>query len=111
MGLFDWLPFYRNKSPSSSFDFDDIFIDFQKAYLKALAIDKSAEYVARIFSKAEFLFLKNGETAASPWSYLLNVKPNSDDSAARFWQQVIYRLIVNNEVLIVLSDDNQLLIC
>lgn len=110
MGLFDWLPFYRNKSPATSFDFDDLFLDFQQAYLKALAIDKSAEYVARIFSKAEFLFLKNGETEASPWAYLLNVKPNSDDSAARFWQQVIYRLIVHNEVLIVLSDDDQLLI-
>ncbi|CQR24586.1 HK97 family phage portal protein [Streptococcus varani] len=112
MGLLEWLPFYRNKSPASSleFDIDDLFIDFQKAYLKTLAIDKSAEFVARIFSKAEFLFLKNGEVSDNSWSYLLNVKPNKDDVAARFWQKVIYRLIVHNEVLLVLSDDNQLLI-
>lgn len=110
MGFFDWLPFY-NKSPAvSSFDFDDLFIEFQKLYLKSLAIDKSAEFVARIFSKAEFLFLKNGDLVDSQWSYILNVKPNKDDSASRFWQKAIYKLIVENEVLIVLSDDNQLLI-
>ncbi|HFU4116325.1 TPA: phage portal protein [Streptococcus suis] len=109
MGLFDWLPFYRNKSPATNFDFEDLFLDYQQAFLKTLAIDKSAEFVARIFSKAEFSFVKHGTAYASPWEYLLNVRPNMDDSASQFWQKVLYRLMVHNEVLIVLSDDDQLL--
>lgn len=86
-----------------------MFEDFNKAYLKTLAIDKSAEFVARIFSKAEFSFVKHGTAYASSWEYLLNVRPNMDDSASQFWQKVLYRLLVHNEILIVLSDDNQLL--
>ncbi|WP_368289946.1 phage portal protein, partial [Enterococcus avium] len=35
---------------------------------------------------------------------------NLDQSASSFWQQVVYKLITENEVLIVLSDDDQLLI-
>lgn len=110
MGFWDWLPFYRNKSPAVSSDFLDLFSEVQKVYMKALAINKSAEYVARIFSKAEFLFLRDGELATSAWSYLLNVRPNLDEVATRFWQRVIHQLIVRNEVLIVKSDDDQLLV-
>ncbi|HEM3878452.1 TPA: phage portal protein [Streptococcus suis] len=109
MGLFDWFPF-RNKSPASGIDVDDLFVDYQKIYLKLLAIDKSAEFVSRIFSKAEFHFLKADKLVDSPWSYLLNVKPNLNEEASRFWQRAIYQLIVKNEVLIFLSDDDQLLI-
>ena len=101
----------RNNSPTVDLeDFSVLFEEFNKAYLKTLAIDKSAEFVARIFSKAEFSFVKNGKVFASPWEYLLNVRPNSDDSASQFWQKALYRLLVHNEVLIVLSDDDQLLI-
>lgn len=109
MGLLDFF-MSRNKSPTVDLeDFTVLFEDFNKAYLKTLAIDKSAEFVARIFSKAEFSFVKHGTAYASPWEYLLNVRPNMDDSASQFWQKVLYRLLVHNEILIVLSDDNQLL--
>lgn len=108
MRLWNWFTF-RNKSPALD-NFDDLMESVQKAYLKALAVDKLAELMARLFSKAEFRFLKDGERVASSWSYLVNVRPNLAEGAARFWQRVIYRLIVDNEVLIVLSDDDQLLL-
>ncbi|MEJ4972468.1 phage portal protein, partial [Enterococcus faecium] len=40
----------------------------------------------------------------------LNVRPNSDMSAATFWQKFFYRLLDDNEVLVIFTDDNQLLI-
>ncbi|CXF35853.1 HK97 family phage portal protein [Streptococcus pneumoniae] len=46
----------------------------------------------------------------SDWDYILNVRPNKNESASEFWQKVIYRLLTKNEVLIVLSDDKQLLV-
>lgn len=100
----------RNKSPDPSFDLDDIFGDLQTVYLKSLAIDKSAEFLARIFSESKFRYQKDNEEIKNDWSYILNVRPNTDDSASRFWQRFIYQLVTNNEVLVVLSDDNQLLI-
>lgn len=46
----------------------------------------------------------------SDWDYILNVRPNSDMSAATFWQKFFYRLLDDNEVLVIFTDDNQLLI-
>lgn len=101
---------WRNKSPDPSYDFDGLFEELQTVYLKSLAIDKSAEFLARIFSDSQFRYQKDNEEIKNSWSYILNVRPNTDDSASRFWQRVIYQLITKNEVLIVLSDDDQLLI-
>lgn len=36
--------------------------------------------------------------------YKLNVKPNTDMSSDTFWQHVMYKLIYDNEVLIIVSD-------
>ena len=41
--------------------------------------------------------------------YKLNIKPNTDLSSDSFWQQVIYKLIYDNEVLIVVSDSKNYL--
>lgn len=100
----------RNKSPDKSVELDDIFEQYQQLYLKSLAIDKSAEFLARIFSDSSFRYQRDNEEIKNDWSYILNVRPNTDDSASRFWQRFIYQLITKNEVLVILSDDNQLLI-
>lgn len=42
--------------------------------------------------------------------YKLNVRPNTDESAATFWQKVIRKLIYDNEVLIVVTDTKDLII-
>ena len=40
----------------------------------------------------------------------MNVRPNTDESAATFWQKVIRKLIYDNEVLIVVTDSKDLII-
>nr|GGG64711.1 phage portal protein [Virgibacillus oceani] len=42
--------------------------------------------------------------------YRLNVRPNPNMSASHFWQTVIYKLIHDNECLIIKSDSDDLLI-
>lgn len=109
MKLFDFFGgiFKTGTIPESSYNFDELFADYQNLYLKNLAIDKSAEFLARIFSNSDFKFLNSDKKT---WSYILNVKPNKNESASRFWQRFIYKLITENEVLVVLSEDDQLLI-
>lgn len=109
MKLFDFFGgiFKTGTIPESSYNFDELFTDYQNLYLKNLAIDKSAEFLARIFSNSDFKFLNSDKKT---WSYILNVKPNKNESASRFWQRFIYKLITENEVLVVLSEDDQLLI-
>ena len=40
----------------------------------------------------------------------ITVRPNKNESASEFWQKAVYRLLTKNEVLIFLTNDDQLLI-
>lgn len=76
----------------------------QKTYLKRLALDICANFVARSVGQSEFKVENPG------WHYKLNIRPNTDLSATQFWEQVVYKLIVDNRVLVVLSDSDDLLV-
>lgn len=106
-----WLRFFKkDHGLEPSFDVGDLERAFESLYLKSLAVDKSAEFLARIVAQSEFRYLKEGQQLDNDWSYLLNVAPNRNESASQFWQKLVYRLITKNEVLVILTDDNQLLI-
>ena len=107
MGL---LNLFKREVPEVDFEFEDLERMFGNLQLKSLAIDKSAEFIARIFAKSVFKYQENGKVKSSDWDYLLNVRPNKNESASDFWQKVIYRLITKNEVLIFLTTDDQLLV-
>lgn len=92
------------------YDLDLIQETSDRVYLKRMAVDAVLNFVGRSFSQSEFRVYADGKTSKSPWRYKLNVRPNTDMSATTFWQKVIYELIYENEVLIVLSDTDDLLI-
>ena len=105
-----WLNLFKREVPEPSFEFDELERIFGNLQLKSLSIDKAAEFVARIFARSEFKFIENGKKKATDWDYLLNVRPNKNESASEFWQKAVYRLLTKNEVLIFLTNDDQLLI-
>ena len=107
MGL---LNLFKREVPEVGFEFEDLERMFGNLQLKSLAVDKSAEFIARIFAKSVFKYQENGKVKPSDWDYLLNVRPNKNESASDFWQKVVYRLITKNEVLIFLTTDDQLLV-
>lgn len=107
MGL---LNLFKREVPEVGFEFEDLERIFGNLQLKSLAVDKSAEFIARIFAKSVFKYQENGKAKSSDWDYLLNVRPNKNESASEFWQKVVYRLITKNEVLIFLTTDDQLLV-
>lgn len=79
-----------------------------RSYLKIMAKNTVLDFVARTMSTLEIKFQNKNSTA--DWDYILNVRPNSDMSAATFWGKFFYRLLDDNEVLVIFTDDNQLLI-
>lgn len=81
-----------------------------RAYLKRMAIQTCIEFLARTISQSEFRITKNHKIIKDKTYYKLNVRPNTDSSATDFWQKVIYKLIYDNEVLIVVSDSKDLLV-
>lgn len=102
--------FKKNSELEWMYDFDFISDTSGRAYLKKMAIDSCINFVGRTISQSEFRYKTNGISVKNDWYYKLNVRPNTDDSASVFWQKVIYKLLYDNEVLIVLSDTNDLLI-
>ena len=102
----------KNKEISTMFDEFDFFgIEIsQRAYLKKMALETCINFIGRTISLSEFRISKDEKRIKSDWDYLLNVRPNTDQSASDFWQDFVYKLLHENEVLVILTDNNDLLI-
>lgn len=112
MGLINYfLNSLRGIEPSDWFDELELISETsERAYLKRMAIHSVLNFVGRTMSTAQFRFKDSEGSIDSDWDYILNVRPNKSQSAADFWHKFFYKLINDNEILIILSDDKQLLI-
>lgn len=109
MGFLDSI-LRRNSELEWMFDLDLTYEIDHRAYLKKMALETCINFIGRTISQSDFRFMKDGKRQKNDWHYLLNVRPNTDQSAADFWQSFIYKLIYDNEVLVILTDSNDLLI-
>lgn len=109
MGLFDGV-FQRNLEIRDMLDLDIYEDSASRSYLKRIALDTCINFISRTISQTEF-FVKDGKkNIKDTLYYKLNVRPNTDSSASDFWQKVIYKLVYDNEVLIIKTDTDDLLI-
>lgn len=109
MGFLDSV-LRRNSELESLFDLDILDVGDKRKYLKAMALETCLNFIGRTISQSEFRVMQDKKRLLDDWDYLLNVRPNTDQSAAEFWQALTYNLIGKNEVLVILSDNNDLLI-
>lgn len=100
----------RNSELEWLYDLDFADDTSHRAYLKKMALETCINFIARTISQSEFRFMKNKKRQFNNWDYLLNVRPNTDQSAADFWQKFIYTLIYENEVLVIKTDSDDFLI-
>lgn len=82
----------------------------ERIYLKRLALNVCINYVARTISNSEFRVMSDKKVHKNTLYYKLNVRPNTDQSASDFWQTLIYKLIYDNEVLVIKTDTDDLVI-
>lgn len=109
MGLIDYIT-GRNKELAFMFDFELIQDTTNRIHMKKLAIETCINMIARTISQSEFRFKKGKETIKDERYYRFNVKPNKNMTASMFWQTVIYKLVYDNECLIIKTDDDDLLV-
>ena len=101
----------RNEAIEFSYDFELLHETSHKAYIKKWALDTCINHIARTISQTKFEIIDSeSKDTSSTTHYKLNVRPNTDESAATFWQKVIRKLIYDNEVLIVVTDSKDLVI-
>ena len=108
IGLLDI--FKRNTELEWMYDVDLLEGTSERIKMKQLAIQTCVNMIGRIISQSEFRVKKNKETIKDELYYRLNVRPNKNMSASYFWQTVVYKLIHDNECLIIKSDSDDLLI-
>lgn len=107
-----WLQniFDKNSDIRNSLNIEIPTYESNRAYLKEMALETCISFIARAFSQSEFMIMDNKKRVRNDWDYLFNVRPNTDQSAADFWQRFVHTLINQNEVLVVITDTNDLLI-
>jgi HK97 family phage portal protein len=76
-----------------------------EVYFKQLAIQSCINLIANTVARGEFLTYEKGEEVRKDNYYLLNVEPNQNKSASRFWQDVVSKLVYENECLVVQYND------
>lgn len=109
MGFLDFVR-SRNKELELMFDFELIEDTSNKIHMKKLAIQTCVNLIGRTISQSEFYVKKDKKIVKDEMYYRLNVRPSPNMSASQFWQSVIYKLINENECLIIQSDTGDLLI-
>ncbi|MCM3628796.1 phage portal protein [Paenibacillus glycanilyticus] len=103
--------FKRNKALSSSFTgLEFTYEDSGDTKIGMLAMETCINFIARTISQSDFRITQNNKRIRNDWDYLLNVSPNTDQSASEFWHQFVYKLIYDNEVLVIKTDNDELLI-
>lgn len=111
MGLFD-LVRQRNSEIGMSIDLSDLelFTESKDLYLKRLAVETCVNMIANTIAQSKFI-VRDGKTVKKDdLYYKLNVQPNRNQTATQFWETFIYRLITENEALIVKTDTDDLII-
>jgi HK97 family phage portal protein len=108
MGVFDI--FKKNSELEFLFDFDFIEDTTKKFHVKKIALETCVGLIARTIAQSEFRVKNGTNLIKDELFYRLNVRPSQNESAAQFWERLIYRLILDNEVLVIKSDTDDLLI-
>lgn len=110
MGFRDWLGDIFKRQQRGDHDqtsFDTLCIDLsEKILVRDLAINTAINLLGNAISLSEFNTYDKGLEDKSNIYYKLNVEPNPNYSASRFWKKFVYRLIYDGEVLIIEQGKN-----
>ena len=96
----DWLNVLFGRKPTQN---EAMFIGSlaTEVFFKELALQASINLIANALAKGEFLTFEGGKQVRSENYYLLNVEPNQNESANKFWRDVVAKAIHENECLVV----------
>ncbi len=82
----------------------------QSFHLTELALFTAIDFIARSLAKCEFVTVNNNRESRKAEYYLWNYAPNKHQIKIEFFTQAVAKLIFDNELLIIETADNQLLI-
>lgn len=110
MGLMDFI--FGKKLDEAEFmlDLDLIEESSREVVLKRTAIESIIGRIAHTIASSNVLVKNKGEQLENDLYYRLNVMPNQNQSRHDFLYEIIYKLLLDGECLIVVTDTKDLLI-
>ncbi len=105
MKLIDYIKTMFSSEDESHLELIDLNEIASKAYIKTLAVETCINIIARVLSSCKFLTYEKFESVRSDIYYSLNVEPNKNQSATKFWHDVVSKLVNHNECLIIKQKD------
>ena len=98
--FFDWL-FHRK---SKTIEIFEVSQEFTQLAMQKLAYEICVQRIAKTICKCEFRVFKEHKEQNNHMYYMLNVRPNPNQSATEFWQKFVEVLYDKQEVLVVQAD-------
>ena len=77
-----------------------------EVFFKELAVQSAINLIANAVARSEFKTFDKGKEIRGENYYLLNVEPNPNRSASKFWRDVVYRLVHDNECLVIMQGEH-----
>lgn len=74
-------------------------------FYKEFALKSCISIIANALVLSEFQTFKNGKSIKKKNYYLFNIEPNQNQNATEFWQEVITRLVYDNECLVIQENE------
>lgn len=97
--MFDFI--FNKKNGQTDSLMELITINTQKALISDMAIEKANNMIAKAIAKSEFVVNRNGKNYRDDVYWMLNIKPNKNETATEFWMKAINKLLTEHECLIV----------
>jgi HK97 family phage portal protein len=73
----------------------------QEIYVKEMALYTAVSYVANAISKCEIKTYENGVEVKEDSYFILNISPNENYNASKFWHKVVEKMYYDGEALVV----------
>lgn len=96
--MFDF--FFKSKSGEKLPYSEVISVEVKKLALSKMAIDKAVGMIAHAIAKSEFVVQRKDGRVKDHVYWILNVRPNPNETATDFWITAIKKLLTEDESLI-----------
>ena len=101
--MFDF--FFKSKSGEKLPYSEVISVEVKKLALSKMAIDKAVGMIAHAIAKSEFVVQRKEGRVKDHVYWILNVRPNPNETATDFWITAIKKLLTEDECLICSMSD------
>ncbi|MGJ8756261.1 phage portal protein [Clostridium botulinum] len=104
MKIIDWLKDFFGVEKDTIYLTDKALKQEIQLAIETFAISSAVSFIANAVSKCEFKTYVNGKELKGDEYYLWNIEPNKNQNSSQFVQELISKLLFNNECLVIESN-------